>query len=334
MSDYKIMSSIKNATEDALREQFALDVLMGFSATEKFLPSKYFYDSFGSKIFEDITDVEEYYLTNCEFDVFHRNKSSLAEYLKGSHFNLIELGAGDGRKTKVLLDEFVEQGLDFEYLPLDISESAIQDLTSDCKERYSELKTYGVVAEYAPGLKWICRNREGRKVALFLGSNIGNFARTTALGFLRMAWNSLSDGDMMLIGFDLKKDIDIFLHAYNDSKGVTSRFNLNLLSRINRELGGQFDINKYQHYGTYNPQRGAMESYLISLDDQEVFVKELEKSFKFRAYEPVHVEYSYKYLPKDIQELASAAGFEIVENFSDQKNYYVDSLWRVKKDPL
>ena len=144
-------------------------------------------------------------------------------------------------------------------------------------------------------------------------------------------WNTLNDGDYVAIGFDLKKDIDVMLNAYNDEQGVTADFNINLLRRINRELGGNFDLDKFRHYSTYDVFSGAMESYLVSQEKQQVFVKNIGCAFDFEAWEPIHTEYSYKYLESDIEELAENTGFTIAKQLYDSKHYFVDSVWRVKK---
>ena len=168
-------------------------------------------------------------------------------------------------------------------------------------------------------------------MVLFLGSNLGNFHKSQARGFLRNLWNVLKNGDLVLIGFDLKKNIDMMQKAYNDPGGITSRFNLNLLHRINRELGGNFDLKKFQHYSSYHVLSGAMESYLVSLEKQSVFIKAIGQTFLFEHWEPVHTEYSYKYLESDIKELAEKTGYKIQKQLYDQKKYFVDSIWRVQK---
>jgi len=329
--NYTILDSIKKQDKNTLRDQFGLDVLTGFSEKEKTLFSKYFYDEIGSKLFEKITESEDYYPTNCEFDVFESNKEKIVKLLP-TNFSLIELGAGDGRKTKVLLNECLIQKKMFEYLPIDISHSAIDDLTSSIKKEYDCFKIHGVVGEYIEGLNWIKENRSGPKIILFLGSNIGNFNRTQSVVFLRIIWSTMNKGDLLLIGADLKKDIDVLLNAYNDKEKITSAFNLNVLTRMNNELGANFDINKFQHFGTYNPRKGAMESYIISKEDQSIYIKHLEKEFHFKQWEPIHMEYSYKYTDRELQFLADETGYEIVEKFTDSKKYFTDYLFKVVKD--
>jgi uncharacterized SAM-dependent methyltransferase len=169
---------------------------------------------------------------------------------------------------------------------------------------------------------------------LFLGSNIGNFNRAQARVFLRQLWEALNDRDQVLIGFDLKKDIELLLAAYNDAKGVTADFNTNLLRRINRELGGDFDLSAFRHYATYDVFSGAIESYIVSLKEQVVTIRELQTTFHFDEWEPIHTEYSYKYLQKDIDSLAAVTGFKIIEQYYDSKRWFTDSLWQVDKPSL
>jgi L-histidine Nalpha-methyltransferase len=315
------------------RHEFAIDVLKGLSEKPKRLPSKYFYDDRGSRLFSEITRLEEYYPTQCERDVFLKNKGQISALLPKDHFNLIELGAGDGQKTRILIEQFLNDRHQFEYLPIDISESAVSYLEKRFQNLFPDLKQTGVVGEYYSGINWVRENRPGQNVVLFLGSNIGNFDAHEAITFLKILWKNLNHGDYLLIGFDLKKDVKIMTRAYNDSQGITREFNLNLLNHINRELNGNFDPEKFMHYGTYNPVIGAMESFLISRERQDVYVGEVEKTFSFEAFEPIHLEYSNKYLIDDIECYARESGFSVVEHYHDSKNYFVDSLWRAVKEP-
>ncbi len=312
-------------------DSFALDVLVGLSESPKQLPSKYFYDDRGSELFQKIMESPDYYLTDCEFDILANQQSEFADLIKGETFNLVELGAGDGRKTSLLIDYFLQQNSEFQYVPIDISEGAMRYLTRLLDQKFPALKTKGIIAEYFQGLKWLQANNQRRNMVLFLGSNLGNFNKAQSKSYLRSLWNTLNDGDYVVIGFDLKKDIELMLKAYNDSAGITREFNLNLLTRINRELGGNFDLSKFRHYSTYDVFSGAMESYLVSLEHQNVFIETIGQIFSFEAWEPIHTEFSYKYLESDIQELADSTGYTIVKQLYDSKHYFVDSIWRVVK---
>jgi len=320
---------------DPVRD-FAYDVLVGLSETPKRLSSRYFYDDAGSKYFQRIMDLEEYYPTNSEEEILRSSAEPiLAPLVNGGPFNLVDLGAGDGKKTFLLIEQLRASGADFTYVPIDISEGAMRQLVETVRGRWPDVAVEGLVCEYADGVHHLGRATDGRRnLVLFLGSNIGNFNRVQSHAFLRRLWSSLRTDDHVLVGFDLKKDIEVLLGAYNDSEGVTAAFNLNLLKRINRELGADFVVEQFRHFGTYNVFSGAMESYLVSLVPQVVHVGALELSFSFDAWEPLHTEYSYKYLRSDISQLAGETGFSVQGQFEDERGWFVDSLWRVERDSL
>jgi L-histidine N-alpha-methyltransferase len=315
----------------SIKEAFVRDVLIGLSGMPKRIPSKYFYDARGSHLFQQITELPEYYLTRCEFEIVDAHKNSIAEIMKSEAYNLVELGPGDARKSRVLIDHLVEKGIDFRYVPIDISSAALEGLVENMQSDFPNLTVHGLVSEYFNALNWLKNFNHRKNLVLFLGSNIGNFNREASRVFLHSLWNSLSTGDYVLIGFDLKKDIEILLKAYNDTKGITREFNLNLLRRINEELSGDFDPGKFQHYAGYNVFSGAMESYLVSRENQVVKIQEIGQSFSFEPWEPIHTEYSYKYLESDITRLAEDTGFLLLEQFFDSKKYFTDVLWRVSK---
>ncbi|MBN4076504.1 L-histidine N(alpha)-methyltransferase [Gemmatimonas aurantiaca] len=330
-SGYKILDPKDFADTFDARSAFALDVLVGLSDTRKAIPSKYLYDDHGSELFVKIMEIPEYYVTNSEREALILHTPEISSMLDKEPFNLVELGAGSGEKTLILLNQFLTDKHEFQYVPIDISESAMSGLIADLDDKLPEVKTHGLVSDYTNGLKWLNHRNTTRNVVLFLGSNIGNFTHAQERFFLRNVWNSLNDNDLLIIGFDLKKDIELLLSAYNDAKGVTANFNLNLLTRINNELGGEFDLSKFRHYGTYDVFNGAMESYLVSLEKQEVFIEMIGRSFSFRQWEPIHTEYSYKFLPANIETLAVETGFVVEKMLYDDKKYFVDSVWRVNK---
>jgi len=310
-------------------DQFANDVLRGLSSEHKHLSSKYFYDEKGSRLFEEIMKLPEYYLTNCEWEIFKKHKQDFLDKLNNESFQLVDLGAGDAQKTRVLLEHFYRQEADFNYVPIDINKDVLEELETALSKEFPGLDTILVVAEYFDALDWIRKNQKGRKLVLFMGSNIGNFNKDAAKVFLSEMHNVLEPGDLLLIGIDLKKDPREILRAYDDSKGVTAQFNLNLLQRINTELGANFDLKQWKHYATYNPESGAVESYLVSQVQLEVFIKDLDKMFLFEAFETIHTEYSYKYTLLEVEDMAKASGFEILENFTTPNGGFVDSMWKV-----
>lgn len=309
--------------------QFARDVQEGLSARQKRLSSKYFYDKRGDALFQAIMNMPEYYLTRSEYEILQMHKEILQKFFQNGsgHFNLIEFGAGDGFKTKILLQHFMEAGVDFKYLPIDISENVLDILTKDLRQSIPGLAVEGICNDYFKALNQLSQTADRRNVVLFLGSNIGNFAEAEALNFLSKLADGLNTHDLILIGFDLKKDPKQILAAYNDHTGITCAFNMNLLRRINEELGGDFDPQKWEHYPLYDPVSGEARSYLMSRQKQEVHISALNQTFSFEAWEPVHVEISRKYDLKTISRYAQSSGFQVVENFFDCKHYYTDSLW-------
>ena len=310
------------------------DVLVGLSSMPKRLPSRLIYDDRGSELFQQIMGLPEYYPTRCEEQILRTHARSIVEALDGRPFNLVDLGAGDGKKTMILIEEAIRMNADFRFVPIDISEGAMRGLTVAIAEKYQDLTVQGLVAEYTAGVQWLAQQSNQRaNLILFLGSNIGNFDRANARGFLSRLWAAMHVNDRLLIGFDLKKDIDRLLAAYNDSAGVTAEFNLNLLSRLNRELDADFDRSRWRHFGTYNVFSGAMESYLVSMEHQTVHIDRLERLFTFEALEPIHTEYSYKYLTTDMDSLASDSGFRVQTRYLDDNGWFSDDVWAPIKRP-
>ena len=208
---------------------------------------------------------------------------------------------------------------------------SISDFIDCLRGQYPDLRSEGLVSDYFEGLYWLSAQNHRKNVVLFLGSNIGNFTPLKAGVFLSSLWKALNNGDMVFIGFDLRKNTDMMVRAYNDKKGVTEAFNKNLLKRINRELNGNFDLDQFEFYATYDVVEGAIQSYLISKIKQDVFIGELKWLFSLKANEPIHTESSYKYLASDIEDMADKNNFEIIENYFDPNKYFVDSLWKVVK---
>lgn len=315
-----------------MNSDFAQDIFNGLTAKPKYLSSKYFYDTEGSRLFQQIMHLNEYYLTDCEFEILTIYKDKLLKIFQEDiyAFDLIELGAGDGLKTKILLRHFVEQKQPFIYQPIDISGSVLEILTEDLKSKFNDrLQIKPQVGEYFEALEKLEQHINHRKIVLFLGSNIGNFNYETALSFLQHIRQFLQKDDLLLIGFDLQKNPHTILNAYNDSQGITKAFNLNLLHRINRELKADFDTNAFLHYPVYDIEQSCAKSYLVSTKVQTVHIKELNLKVDFEAWEAIYMEVSNKYSFQLIAQMAQATGFEVVENFTDEKQYFADSLWRV-----
>ena len=318
-------------SSEAVDSAFANDVLKGLQAQPKSLPSKYFYDEKGDKIFQEIMAMEEYYLTRAEHSIFRQQKEEIFDAINvdGEPFRLLELGAGDGLKTRVLLEYFQSTGVAFDYSPVDISSHVLEICKEKVQKELPDLSITPLAGDYFDVLSSINYDTSKRNVVLFLGSNIGNFTNESAIPFLRRLREYLHVGDYLLIGFDLKKDPDMILKAYHDEAGITKRFNLNLLDRINRELDGDIDIEAFEHYPIYNPATGECRSYLINTYYQRFTIGALEKEFELEAWEPIFTEVSKKYSRAEIGQLAEASGFEKVSDFYDNNQYFVDSLWRV-----
>jgi dimethylhistidine N-methyltransferase len=317
--------------ESIQRDSLAANVLAGFSQKPKKLSSKYFYDDTGSHLFQKITQHPDYYPTRTELEIIKEIQPVLPTFFPQNELDIIELGAGDGHKTQLIINGFLQSGHTVNYIPIDISRKAM-DLLEENITPHSNLHIHGLVADYFEGLKKARDISSNTQLVLFLGSNIGNFDHLHSLAFLKKICASLNCSDYVLLGFDLKKDIKKLTAAYNDSDGHTKDFNLNMLLRINKELGANFDIAKFQHLGIYNPIIGAMESYLIATQPHEVYISALNQTVQFEAFEPIHMEYSFKYLKPDIENLSETTGFEVVQHFTDSNDYFIDSLWRVSKD--
>ncbi|HEX8960393.1 MAG TPA: L-histidine N(alpha)-methyltransferase [Geobacteraceae bacterium] len=310
--------------------RFAHDVLQGLSQSPKRTLPVYFYDDRGSALYQRITETPEYYLTRCELEILDTHGGALADRFPRQPFNLVDLGSGDGGKAVVLLKHLLDRGSKFTYTPVDISVEAMRQLNDALERSFTgtELEMGGIVADYFDAIESLKRDDGRASVVLFLGSNIGNMGPSESRAFLQRLRGALSDGDYLLIGFDLKKEPAVIQRAYNDAAGITREFNLNLLDRMNRELGADFDRTGFVYTSYYNVPLGAMESWLVSTRTQEVFIEALQRGFSFGEWEGLHTEYSYKYSRADIRRLAGDAGFVIEQDFADGEGSFVDSLWR------
>ena len=312
---------------------FYEDVLKGLTSTPKHLESKYFYDAIGDQLFQDLMNCAEYYPTNCELDIFKNQTAALAKAITDDNndgFDLIELGAGDAMKSSYLLKYLLDKNVNFTYLPIDISSHVIDELDINLGKILPGLNFKGLNGEYFDMLQKAAALSNKRKVVLFLGSNIGNMPVADAEAFCRELKNNLSPGDMVLIGFDLKKDPKTILAAYNDSEGITKKFNLNLLSRINKELGADFDISKFDHFPVYDPETGACKSYLISQADQNVHIADCNQFIHFKKDEYIYMEISQKFTVEQTRQMAAHSGFTAINYFFDAKNWFTDAVWLVQ----
>lgn len=320
---------MENFSYTETQDKFRNEILNGLKENPKHLLSKYFYDKKGDHLFQQIMNMPEYYLTDCELEIFTEKTADVANAINAfdEPFDLIELGAGDATKSSFLLDFLVKQNADFTYMPIDISGNIIEVLEDDLALKIPDLDIVGLNGEYFEMLDKANEISSKRKVILFLGSNIGNMEVEEAYDFCRELRQKLNPGDILLVGFDLKKNPHTILQAYNDKTGITAAFNLNLLTRINEELNADFDVNEFQHYQMYDPLTGACRSYLISLKDQFITIKNQE--IKFRENEAVYMEISQKYSLDEINLMAIKNGFEPLKEISDSRKWFIDAIWKV-----
>lgn len=292
------------------------DVIAGLSKPQKELPPKLFYDLDGSELFEEITELDEYYPTRCEISILESMADELAR-IAGDHVALIELGSGSSRKTRIILDTLRGHCT---YLPVDISKEFLRSSAASINHDYPEVDVVAICADYTRPFAIPNSERFARRIVFFPGSNIGNMVPERAETFLRTFHEFLRPGDGALIGVDLVKDEAVLNAAYNDSKGVTAAFNLNILRRLNRELGADFELEAFEHDAFFSPQRSRVEMHLRSLRDQPVHVA--GQRFAFRAGETIHTENSCKYTIDGFRDLAARAGFASRRVWTDSKTWF------------
>jgi len=326
---------MKNSLVQAsvLEEAFAQDLLEGLQKPFKSIPSKYFYDARGDALFQQIMQLPEYYLTRAEYEILSQQAADiLAPWLQSKRpLALVELGAGDGFKTKLLLDCLLQHKTEVHYFPMDISGSVLAHLQRDLAERYPKLVVHPIEGDYFEALQSYAFPTDMPKLLLFLGANIGNYSVAEAKHFYKMLSEALVQGDAVLSGFDLQKHPATILAAYNDAQGITRAFNLNLLERINRTFEGNFPLHLFRHYPLYDPETGLAKSFLVCEQACRVQLKKLNFGFSLAAGEVIFTEISRKYRLDEIAQLAEQQGFEVLQNYFDCKHYFVNSLWQ-KRD--
>lgn len=311
-----------------MKETFKKEVHDGLSTTPKTLPSKYFYDKKGDALFVEIMNLPEYYLTRSELDIFQNKTRELIEATDvhpDSYFELIELGAGDGTKTKELLRQLDAQNYNFDYFPIDISPNALKLLKQDLSKEIPDLNVQTQQGDYFEVLASL-KNSKQPKVVLFLGSNIGNMNDEMASKFIYNLGVNLQPGDKILMGIDLIKAENIVLPAYNDKQGITAKFNLNLLDRINNELGGNFNVNQFEHLPEYNEKEGIARSYIVSTTNQTVEIEATGNSYSFAKGEKIHTEISRKYNDQLVENIISNTDFSLQTKILDSKAYFADYI--------
>lgn len=316
---------IHNLVKRDPRAGLAEDVRRGLSSKPKrFLP-KYFYDELGSQLFEAICLLPEYYLTRAENEILERYADEMAASVSG-HTTLLEMGSGSASKTRLIIEALLRKQDELLFVPVDISATALDSSSRILLQSHPRLRIEAYAADYFAGLEELGKTSRMRTLALFLGSNISNFDPDEALRFLRALRKVLWAGDALILGADLKKNKAILEAAYNDALGVTAAFNLNVLARINRELGSNFDLRGFQHRAFYNEEAGRVEIYIESMRAQSVVIGQLGMEVKFAKGEQIHTENSYKYHLDDIAKLAAQTGFTPAHTWLDSKEQFSSNL--------
>ncbi len=307
-------------------ETFADDVRTGLGAAQKHLSPKYFYDALGSALFEAITQLPEYYLTRAETEILNLYAGEMLGALEGP-VEFVEFGSGSAQKTRILIGEALERQTRVEYHPIDISGTALVASSSGLIAEYQRLHVTAYACDYFEVLASARLRTSKRVLALFLGSNVGNYEPERAEALLSAMSASFKPGDGLLLGTDLKKDTPTLELAYNDPTGVTAAFDKNLLGRMNRELGGHFDLDAFEHVARYDARRGAVDSFLISQRGQNIAIDALDAQFSFRAAESIHTESSYKFARTDLARLAGRSGFRVAKVWTDPAERFAVSLF-------
>lgn len=305
---------------------FAADVRAGLSADPKHLFSKYLYDELGSQLFEAICRVDEYYLTRAESEILSRRADEIVASIPHCT-TLIELGSGSAEKTRRVIEALLRHQPELLFIPVDISVSALEKSCGALLDSYPRLRIKAYAADYFDGLAALQPLGPGPALMLFLGSNIGNFEKTEAVTFLQAIRRVLRKGDALLLGADLKKDRLTLEAAYNDPLGITRAFILNELARINRELGGNFDLRRFDLKSIYNEAAACVEVYLESTRAQTVIIRGLDMSVTFRAGDRIHMEKAYKYDREALAELARQSGFVLARTWLDERRRFSSNLF-------
>ncbi|MCY2958557.1 MAG: L-histidine N(alpha)-methyltransferase [Planctomycetota bacterium] len=304
----------------------AREVRAGLTAARKQLPCRFFYDAAGSRIFEEICALEEYYLTRAEDEILARHAADIVAAVAPTAV-LVELGSGAATKTRRLLDAHRRRGGNPGFAMVDISSSALEGSARVLRAEFPALSVEGIAAEYEDGIDLLAAEKRTPWLVLWLGSNVGNLDRDAAGRFLGRVRARLGRDDRFLLGVDRRKEKSVLERAYDDASGVTARFNFNLFTRIDRELGGHFAGAAFRHIALYDEAAGRVEMHLESLVDQVVRVDALELDVRFARGERIHTEDSYKYSDAEVRELGRAAGFRVERTYTDSDARFLSVLF-------
>lgn len=299
-------------------------VFRGLSGSPKTLPPRLFYDHIGSQIFEAITDLPEYYPTRTEAAILEAHADEIVA-AAGEGVTLLEFGSGSSRKTRLLIEAALRRQARLEYVPIDISRTFLRESSEALLSGYPGLSVTALSGEYFDAALAMPAT-DGPRLILFLGSNIGNLAHDEAVSFLSRVRAGMCPDDRLLVGTDLVKDAAVLEAAYDDAQGVTARFNLNLLERINREIGGHFDTACFRHVAPWDPIAGRIEMRLISLGDQRVRIDDLETTFEFADGEAIVTEWSQKYTREGFESICAAAHLRVGASWQDDRRWFAEWL--------
>ena len=308
-------------------DRFADAVRLGLGATPKWLPCRYFYDEVGSSLFERICDLPEYYLTRVEERLLRMHRTEMVAGFSAPPL-VVELGSGSSRKTKWLLEAACDRYGTIEYVPIDVSGELLKASARVLVGSLAGLRVTGLVGDYLAALRAVAGYSERPRLFLFLGSSLGNYDEQSALDLLRVVRAACRAGDRLLLGTDLEKDARILEAAYNDQAELTAAFNKNLLARINRELGGNFALEAFDHRARYEAARSRIEMHLVSRREQRAWIEDLALLAEFEEGETIHTENSHKYTEAGLAKLARRACFVEELAWTDDAGWYRVQLWR------
>lgn len=304
-------------TQDTLADE----VRQGLTAPRKRLPCKYLYNPEGNALFEQICELPEYYLTRVETAILHSHAAQIIERCP-SELTLIELGSGNSTKSRYLIESCLTRQQELTCYAIDISPAGLENGAQQLLHDYSRLRVVGVAAEFEQGLGYLATHASGPRLVAFLGSTIGNFAEEEIAQFFTMLHHYLRPVDRLLLGVDLIKDPAVLEAAYDDTQGITAKFNLNILTRLNRELSANFDLATFRHRAAWNHERSRIEMHLVSLRDQCVRIADLDLKIDFHQGETIHTENCYKYARSDMESLLTRHGFQVLDHFRDPRDQF------------
>ncbi|HET7147828.1 MAG TPA: L-histidine N(alpha)-methyltransferase [Candidatus Nitrosopolaris sp.] len=317
-----------STSEAQLDEDFVRNIKEGLTMSQKRVNPKYLYDTTGSQLFEAICRQPEYYPWRIESAILSRHSSEIVRMHGKKKISIIELGSGSSSKTRILLKKVLSRQPSLYYFPVDVSQAMLRETIDNLSADFSSLRIIGICSDYLEGIDkaniLIAADRKipVEKLIIFLGSSIGNFEPNESVAFLRNLRSKMGQNDQLLLGIDLYKDEKVLEAAYNDREGITARFNLNILTRINRELRGEFNLDSFVHRAFYNSSYKRIEMHIVSTRDQQVYVGRLDQTFRFFKNETIHTENSYKYSDEEIVQMAADSQFVVERIFVDEKKWF------------